>query len=276
MNHLKISKSYVISPGYDISSCGVSFANKAVFWDTYCKYFCEIDIIKNGHPARAIHCKQTVCLFNSLNVRTRKKGFKKRKTKRVDFSSTDSDIFTSPNAGMTDYANKQSSKSQPQRQNVNYTSFCENASQQPPSATIPPPIQFMQDIQQQLSFIQSQVSEIPAIRSILNSMTIKIDQIETDVKSMKSRINTLEVGTQFLSDSVEDVNKLQQSSTKGISELKTQVESMSSANRVMKDEISDLRCRSMRNNLLFHGIQEDPAGGAEHEAEKCKAKILKF
>ena len=98
----------------------------------------------------------------------------------------------------------------------------------------------------------------------------KIDQIGKDFSDLEGRINKklegIERSMNFMNAEVEEFRS-------NISKVQKEVESLKKENRLLKEEIdsnkdsiTDIKCRSMRSNLLIHGIDEE-------KNEDCEQRV---
>lgn len=145
------------------------------------------------------------------------------------------------------------------------------------------PIQWMNEIKDQLAFIHSKVAEIDNIKSSLNFISVKMSNIETDVKELRSRIDTVETGTQYLSNSVEGLTRDQTTMQRNvdsvygeIAHMRRENEAIGACNVKIQSDLCDLQSRSMRNNLLFYGFDEEQFNADHYVHEDCSSKILHF
>ena len=92
-----------------------------------------------------------------------------------------------------------------------------------------------------------------------------IEYVRKDFDEMKKSITFMTDENKDLRKKVTDLEKRQRLSEGLINRLQQQINQQ-------EDTITDLKCRSMRDNLLFNGIQED-----ENETwEKTKEKVYNF
>jgi hypothetical protein len=82
---------------------------------------------------------------------------------------------------------------------------------------------------------------------------------------MEHQINSIERSQNFMSDQYDQINACSVSNKQNIAKLQAEVKSLSDANAELKldnnsftESIIDLKCRSMRDNLLFFGVNEGP------------------
>ncbi|XP_069134363.1 uncharacterized protein [Argopecten irradians] len=118
----------------------------------------------------------------------------------------------------------------------------------------------------------SKVDSLSSKLSKLDTIERAIQDMSDDVKILKIRVDEVEKSQQFLDSKFEKQRNL------------GDLEGLHSALERAADDIVDLKCRSMRNNLLFFGIDEqdgpdfdtvDTSGGGRVRSptEDCIAKI---
>ena len=143
-----------------------------------------------------------------------------------------------------------------------------------PQINSPPP--WASELLDEIKQIKEKMFKIDKIEKTVNTINIKVNDIESQVKTMDNRISDVEntcqfIGSEFDStkkdfkDSKTEISKLQekcqtlQKSTKELEENKLTIES----------KMIELETRSMRENLMFYGIQE-----SDHEDCDQKVKEL--
>ncbi|KAJ8309250.1 hypothetical protein KUTeg_014124 [Tegillarca granosa] len=131
--------------------------------------------------------------------------------------------------------------------------------------------------------------KIDQVDRSVNSINYKVENIATDLGSLSSRVNDVEQSVKFLSDTYDtvkitvesakaaaneaqsEVRKFQKTYRTDMSELQKSISKISSENKMLikenqnlKNSLTDLKCRSMHDNLIFHGIPES------NENENCQ------
>jgi hypothetical protein len=123
-----------------------------------------------------------------------------------------------------------------------------------------------QNNSQESSVLQSVLTRLDNIdRKLgqLNTIQLTVDKITVRLDSMDQKITEIEKSQIFISEQYETVSKCTNSNKACIDQLQNDVkhlrlqnESLKSKNDEMMDGIIDLKCRSMRDNLLFFGVPE--------------------
>ena len=142
----------------------------------------------------------------------------------------------------------------------------------------------------------------------LNSIEMKISENKMLIDSAGKKINDVEASQKFLADQYDevskqsvdlhaDLNKLKQT----MSDMKMKNDHLQEDNSALQEDVLDLKCRSMRDNLVFIGFSELPSAAAPRTsspstassvpmetqnpgtyaqaaaaAEDCKRKVLEF
>lgn len=125
-----------------------------------------------------------------------------------------------------------------------------------PSTGVPP--QWALDIFSRLDGISRRLEKLDSIQS-------SISAIQREVKTLSSRVGEVEKSQEFLSKTVEENKQKTEGNSCVMSRLKLELEESIKLNAQMKEEILDLQCRSMRDNLLFYNIKE----AQNKETEYC-------
>lgn len=125
-----------------------------------------------------------------------------------------------------------------------------------PSTGVPP--QWALDIFSRLDGISRRLEKLDSIQS-------SISAIQREVKTLSSRVGEVEKSQEFLSKTVEENKQKTEGNSCVMSRLKLELEESIKLNAQMKEEILDLQCRSMRDNLLFYNIKE----AQNKETEDC-------
>lgn len=136
--------------------------------------------------------------------------------------------------------------------------------------------QWVIDIQEDIKSIKATVGKIDKIEKIIDRMNSKVEKLENDVKQVNSKVIDIEKSNQFLSKEFDDTKKHVQTTNNEIKRLNKQcqelegtIETLKTQNQTLEDKTNDLESRSMRENLLFHGIKET-------EGEDCELLVKTF
>ena len=163
-----------------------------------------------------------------------------------------------------------------------YPQFATNSS--PQSAT-----QTVSQQTQQPSFQQSVLDKLESIGKQLSSVSQKMTDLDKRVSSLEntalgnsrklieidaSRAHDSKVCDELLSKQLSIEQSIKQHSDR-VSEMSKSYEHLKRENSALNDMIVDLQARSMRDNLLFFGVEEC-ATAPERRDEDCILKILNF
>ena len=111
--------------------------------------------------------------------------------------------------------------------------------------------------------IEQHVEQIEGIKHNLNTVQVQVKTIERDMGEFKTKMADYDTSIQCFSDMCDEILQSNQSTNDKLSTVnKTQQEQMDEIRRLrddntmMKDRLTDLQWRSMRENLIFTGIEE--------------------
>lgn len=193
----------------------------------------------------------------------------KRRRRKTDTPPTKSNMAgKQTNSGLTDVGGSSAQSA---------SSFAPSSSSFVPPMLIPnpmtsmspcvPPSQqnpWMNDFSQKLEFIMSKMGTLDTIVSKQNAVLARLENIESSLSVHSREISELKESQKFISekyDSVSqttNVNKQKVTHVQGeCTRLSEQNKALQSENLKLREEVVDVQCRSMRENLLFMGIPED-------------------
>ena len=126
------------------------------------------------------------------------------------------------------------------------------------------------DLTSKLDFILSKVSKLDVIESQQNEIVKRLNSIDAELRENKRLIDTahrkiadVEESQNLLSGKFESVSKQSASNKSLLDKMETELKSVSEKNvqleqdnSSLEEDIVDLQCRSMRDNLVFLGIPE--------------------
>jgi DNA repair ATPase RecN len=108
----------------------------------------------------------------------------------------------------------------------------------------------MSIILQRLDSMDKKLSHLETIQSSVNSLTVKSDTMSKQINVIESKIQDIENSRAFDSSLLDSINKRQDELEKMIQSMKKSEQKSSEDD--LKAEIIDLKCRSMRDNLIFY------------------------
>ena len=107
------------------------------------------------------------------------------------------------------------------------------------------------------------VEKLAKIESNQNTFLVRLGDIENKLTQTNIKVTEIENSQSHLSHQFDDINSSTKMHKTDIQKLQGDVknltdenQSLKEANRKIKDDVIDLKCRSMRDNLLFFGIPE--------------------
>ncbi|XP_052768003.1 uncharacterized protein LOC128208479 [Mya arenaria] len=120
-----------------------------------------------------------------------------------------------------------------------------------------------------LDSMDSKLARLDSIQSSVNAINTRIQSMDTKINDLESKVRDIERSREFDSQTLSEISKQH----KDLDSFTQKMEKFEEEHRVtentLKSEILDLKCRSMRDNLLFHKIPEE-------KDEICEQKILQF
>ena len=162
--------------------------------------------------------------------------------------------------------NSQSPPTQPMQYPTQYPS--QYGAQPPPWAK-----EILDDIKQ----MKQSLLKIDKIEKTVDSIAIKVSDLDQRVKGMDERLTDVEKCCSFISDETDKGKSDLNAAKNEISTLKKKCENLEQKSKVIEDlnkelddKIVDLEARSMRENLVFHGIKEE---GTNENCEELVKKL---
>ena len=111
--------------------------------------------------------------------------------------------------------------------------------------------------------IKISIQKIDAIEKTVNIISAKVSSLEMKVNSVDSRVTEVEKSVSFISEQNDSCNKSLKTVSdnlnemkKTCSDLKRDTQNLKESNIHINDRVTELECRSMRDNLIFYGIPE--------------------
>ena len=136
--------------------------------------------------------------------------------------------------------------------------------------------QWATQIMEDIKSIKQSVSKIDEIEKFVNKINLKVETLEVKVNEMSTKVTDVEQSNEFINKEYEDTKTKLKSANDDIKRLNTKckdfenkVKMLETQNQTLENKTDDLEARSMRENLLFHGIPELPN-------ENCELQIKQF
>lgn len=149
-----------------------------------------------------------------------------------------------------------------------------------PSSSAP---QWATQIMEDIKSIKISVSKIDGIEKMVHNINSKVNDLEAKVKTMDSKVTECEKSSQFVSNEFEKTKKDLKSANDDLKRLNGKckdfekaVDALETKNKTLEDKANDLEFRSLRENLLFHGIPEGPNENCEHLVQQFITDILEI
>lgn len=127
-----------------------------------------------------------------------------------------------------------------------------------------------------LQSIKTSVSKIESIEKLVQQIHIKVDDLESKVKTIDNRVGECEASNKFVSDQFEEQKTKLRTADEELKRINKKckdfeglVKQLETKNATLEEKTNDLEFRSLRENLLFHGI-------AEQHNENCETLIKQF
>ena len=142
------------------------------------------------------------------------------------------------------------------------------------SGTAPP--QWATQMMEDIKSIKQSVSKIDQIEKFVNKISVKVDTLEIKVNTMDTKVKDVEKSTDFVSKQFEDSKTKLKSADDSIKQLnnkckdfETKMKDLETKNKNLEAKADDLEARGLRENLLFHGINENVG-------ENCETLVKDF
>ncbi|XP_060589191.1 uncharacterized protein LOC132744484 [Ruditapes philippinarum] len=135
--------------------------------------------------------------------------------------------------------------------------------------TASPGTDVMAMIIKRLDSMDNKLSRLDTIQCSVDSINMRIQTMELKVNELDDKVQALERSRDFDSQTLLEMNKHHKELDSFASKMSKIELEHKSIEIALKSEIQDLKCRRMRDNLLFHKIKEE-------KDENCEVKILQF
>lgn len=147
----------------------------------------------------------------------------------------------------------------------------------------------MSEMNSRLSAIEKNTSTLEAINKKLSSLTIRMDDTEDEINQMKRKVTEIETDLQGNSNIMDKVKAANDTIGRNVTQMKVSIKNIEEQENETTEEIDDLRemyeeikeqvldvkCRSMKYNLIFSGIDEKAWDSGEH-SENSEETIKTF
>ena len=136
----------------------------------------------------------------------------------------------------------------------------------------------LMSLDNRLNKLDSIEKQLTSLSTKISNMDVRVTSLEGSVRGVDSRVTEVEASRAFDSQICDDLksknaemDKTLQAERRRVADLKAELESLKS----VPEDIDDLRSRSMRCNLLFHGFPEEKSHLAR-KSENCTNIVYDF
>ena len=145
--------------------------------------------------------------------------------------------------------------------------------QQVPTTSAPHwAIQLIEDVKT----IKAALPKIDKIESSILEMCHKITKIESNIKDLDTKVKDVEKSVSFIDSEYENQKRDLKENKEHIETLKQALSKTKHQNEEIQDKFLDLESRSMRENLIFYGIQEPTTNNGTLQPENCDSLVKQF
>lgn len=144
---------------------------------------------------------------------------------------------------------------------------------QPPIAPPPWAAKLLEDMEQ----IKQKLEKIDKIEKTVNSINSKVSDLESKMQNLETRLSENEKSCQFISNTNDQNQKVIQANKdelknvkKRCNEVEKDTKSLKNSSQKLESKVDDLESRSMRENLMFYGINE---GGDNENCEELVKNV---
>lgn len=124
-------------------------------------------------------------------------------------------------------------------------------------------------IMQRLDSMDKKLSQLDTIQESITKVTKRLNTMDSKINKMESQIHDLEKSKEFDGGFLDEITKKQTEIDNLLKRMQNIEKENEEKQATLKADIKDLRCRSMRDNLIFYKIREE-------KDENCENKILDF
>ena len=148
----------------------------------------------------------------------------------------------------------------------------------PPSYTKP---QWVEELFTKLGNIEEKLSKLDKMDSTLDLLSVRTSKMENEIKELRTTVMNLEESATFHEQQYTDLeSKVRINGTK-IADLSKLVSTASNDKLLteicaLREKVVDVQARSMRDNLVFCGIQEDGEEDTRHKLGEFLKNELKI
>lgn len=122
----------------------------------------------------------------------------------------------------------------------------------------------------------NEMSEIHEMFATMMKKLEKLDGIETKLKNIEINMAEIKESLEYAHAEIEDLKKENESNKENQAQAKERIEILERDNKILRDKVTDIQARSMRDNLLFFNMpemEEENTTSVIHELLESKMGI---
>ena len=123
--------------------------------------------------------------------------------------------------------------------------------------------------------IENQMSEMNLLKTNVSRVETKVQLLNSDIQNSSKQLQDYQTSIESFSDFCDVVTKDNQSYESKYMDLLERVGSLEFEHSKLENTVVDLQCRSMRDNLIFTGIDEVESEG-DDDYENVEQTLVKF
>ena len=108
-----------------------------------------------------------------------------------------------------------------------------------------------------LECIDSKLVRLDAIEKSVTDISTKVKSMDEKVMALENKIGNIEQSRDFDSRSVDEMRGRHNEIDKMLKEVRKSQKALSDGENKVKEQLVDLKCREMRDNLLFYNVDEE-------------------
>lgn len=121
-----------------------------------------------------------------------------------------------------------------------------------------------------LECIDSKLVRLDSIEKSVSDISTKVKSMDEKVMALENKIGNIEQSREFDSRSMDEMRGRHNEMDKMLKEIRKSQKALSDGENKVKEQLVDLKCREMRDNLLFYNVDEER--GETDDA--CMEKVL--
>ena len=141
----------------------------------------------------------------------------------------------------------------------------------------------LQNQNTRMTQIEQKVEQINEIKQKISKVETRVFNMDTEIDDAKSKISTCNDSIEYFNEMFDDIVTENKSTkftiddvAKRLTNLEIEHETIKSSQLTVEGTVLDLQCRSMRENLLFTGIDEAEAENSAEPSENSEDVLRTF